>query len=93
MPLNLSEVSPELAAQIVKHFILPMFESDNKRYLRKKYSLHSKGQQRGQSKGAKTKSSLGQDHLTSPKTVYGELKLSEQLNEQLDELKSRFDSL
>jgi hypothetical protein len=28
-----------------------------------------------------------------PKTVYGELKLSEQLSFQLDELKSRFDNL
>jgi len=31
--------------------------------------------------------------LSQPKTVYGELKLSEQLAFQLDELKQRFDNL
>eukprot|EP00347_Sterkiella_histriomuscorum_P024062 403332433 len=65
--LSIEDVSPELAAQIVKNFILPMFDSDNKRYLR--------------------------GGITSPKTVYGELKLSEQLNEQLNEVRNRFDDL
>lgn len=35
--ITIDDISPELAAQIVKNFILPMFESDEKRYLRKKY--------------------------------------------------------
>jgi len=30
-------ITPELAAQVVKNYLLPMFESDEKRYLRKKY--------------------------------------------------------
>jgi hypothetical protein len=35
--INIDDVSPELAALIVKNFILPMFESDEKRYLKRKY--------------------------------------------------------
>jgi len=35
--LSIDKVTPELAAQIVKHFVLPMFDSDNKRSLRRKY--------------------------------------------------------
>jgi hypothetical protein len=31
-------ISPELAAQIVKHYILPMFESDEKKNLKNKYN-------------------------------------------------------
>ena len=34
--LTLDEVTPELAAQIVKHYILPMFDSDAKRGLKRK---------------------------------------------------------
>jgi hypothetical protein len=64
-----------------------MFESDEKKYLRKKYDrLHSP---RSQSKRQPTQ----HEELGKPKTVYGELKLSEQLAFQLDELKQRFDNL
>ncbi len=34
----MDDVSPELAALIVKNYILPMFESDNKRSLKRKYT-------------------------------------------------------
>ncbi len=62
-----------------------MFESDEKKYLKKKYDrLHSP---RSQSKRQPSQ------HDEKPKTVYGELKLSEQLAFQLDELKQRFDNL
>jgi hypothetical protein len=38
----MDDISPELAAQIVKNYILPMFESDEKKYLKRKYDhLHS----------------------------------------------------
>lgn len=67
-----------------------MFDSDNKRYLRKKYTTNMKSPKN--SNNVKSRSSLGAG-LGSPKTVYGELKLSEQLNEQLNELKYRFDNL
>lgn len=35
--ITIDQVTPELAAQIVKHFIIPMFDSDVKKGLRKKY--------------------------------------------------------
>ena len=34
--LTLDEVTPELAAQIVKHYILPMFDSDGRKALKRK---------------------------------------------------------
>ena len=36
--LTIDQVTPELAASIVKHFILPMFESDTRKGLKRKYS-------------------------------------------------------
>lgn len=36
--LKMEDVSPELAALIVKNYILPMFESDTKRSLKRKYT-------------------------------------------------------
>ena len=30
-------MTPELAAQVVKHFVLPMFDTDYKKGLRRKY--------------------------------------------------------
>ena len=35
---NADEISPELAAMIVKNYILPMFENKHKRELRTKYN-------------------------------------------------------
>ena len=35
---NMDQISPELAAQIVKNYILPMFESDGKKQLKSKYN-------------------------------------------------------
>lgn len=56
--LTIDQVTPELAAQIVKNFVLPMFE-------------HSKFKK---SKG----------------TIYSDLKLTEVLQESLEDLKGRF---
>ena len=36
-PLTIKNVTPELAAQVVKHFVLPMFDTDYKKGLRRKY--------------------------------------------------------
>jgi len=36
--LTIDKVTPELAAQIVKHFILPMFESDSRKALKRKHT-------------------------------------------------------
>ena len=35
---SIDQISPELAAQIVKCYILPMFESDGKKFLKQKYN-------------------------------------------------------
>ena len=35
--ISIKHVTPELAAQVVKHFVLPMFDTDHKRGLRRKY--------------------------------------------------------
>jgi uncharacterized protein YdhG (YjbR/CyaY superfamily) len=36
--LSIDQVTPELAAQIVKHYILPMFDNDSRKSLRRKYA-------------------------------------------------------
>ena len=77
-----------------------MFESDEKKYLKKKYDHMSPrsqqkrqpSQQTGRETAADSQFAYGPG-ATKPKTVYGELKLSEQLAFQLDELKQRFDNL
>lgn len=50
----MDDISPELAAQIVKNYILPMFESDNKKHLRKKYSRLTTKNEGKSSKGKNT---------------------------------------
>ena len=35
--MSIKHVTPELAAQVVKHFVLPMFDTDYKKGLRRKY--------------------------------------------------------
>ena len=72
------QVTPELAAQIVKDYILPMFESDGKKDLKNKYN-----KLQGMSSGG----------IKNADTVYGELKLSQQLLSQLKEVRSKFDFL
>jgi hypothetical protein len=37
LPLSIKDVTPELAAQVVKFFVLPMFDTDYKKGLRRKY--------------------------------------------------------
>jgi hypothetical protein len=67
---SIEQISPELAAMIVKNYILPMFESDGKKSLKNKYNKMA---------GIADKNrDLGQN-----KSVYGELKLSEKLSNEL----------
>ena len=60
--LSIDKVTPELAAQIVKHFVLPMFDNAPSSSYGKK---------------------LGQKGIAQSGAVYGELKLSQQLTDQL----------
>jgi len=36
--MTIDQISPELAAQIVKFYILPLFESEDKKTLKSKYN-------------------------------------------------------
>jgi len=61
--LDLDKITPELAAKIVKHFILPMFDN---------------------APSAKVGRRLGhKQSIGNSSSIYGELKLSEKLNETL----------
>lgn len=99
--MNPESISPELAAMIVKKYVLPMFESNEKKALKSKYNkMASIGANTGQKfrygnlipraedfqmPGVK---SQGQAPLG---TVYGELKLSEKLSDELNIVKSIVD--
>lgn len=41
--ISIKHVTPELAAQVVKHFVLPMFDTDYKKGLRRKYGRMQAG--------------------------------------------------
>jgi hypothetical protein len=41
-PITLDQVTPELAAQIVKYFVLPMFDNENKKLLKRKIGSNSR---------------------------------------------------
>lgn len=66
----MDQISPELAALIVKNYILPMFESDGKKSLKNKYNRMA---------GIADKNR----DIAPSKSVYGELKLSEMLSNEL----------
>ena len=80
-------ISNELAANIVKNYVLPMFESKEKRTLTSKYANLSrnhqlkKGKTDSISRAFKTEAAGG--------TVYSELKLSDKLAEQVGSLKQQ----
>ena len=84
-----NEISPELAAQIVKNYILPMFESNEKKVLKQKYNKLSSisGATGKKVKGMLNAAAGGLDLAAmggeGPNSVYGELKLSEKLADEL----------
>jgi uncharacterized membrane protein YgcG len=64
--LRVEDVTPEVAAHVVRNYLLPMFESDIKKGLRKGIN--------------KSGASPNKDAPDAPdNSVYGELKLSEKL--------------
>lgn len=66
----MEEISPELAAMIVKNYILPMFESSHKRDLKTKYNKMA---------GIRAATGRNLKAFNAPASnasVYGELKLS-----------------
>jgi chromosome segregation ATPase len=72
--LEKKEVPPEVAAQVVKNYILPMFESDT----RAKLDML-------RSETFRHKASFSQEGAT----VYSELKLSEKLNNEIESLEKK----
>ena len=76
---------------IVKKYILPMFESEGKKSLDRKYNkMHGIGQATGKKFSRKPGSIPGDK---GQKSVYGELKLSEKLVEELDLIREKVDDL
>lgn len=75
--VSMRDITPEVAAQVVKNYLLPMFDSDNKKYLKK----------RSKSKAGERQDNNNDDIIEQPKTIYDELKLSDKLISQIDKLK------
>ena len=89
-------MTPELAAQVVKHFVLPMFDTDHKRGLRRKYGRLQAGLIGGVNvqKAVQDKVEATQGiESAMPGTVLGDLKLTEHLSNELEEVRGKFDSL
>jgi len=87
-----------MAARIVKTYILPMFESDGKKELKNKYNkLASIGGAMGKKKEMKGIGQIFQHGFEAghhqPNTVYGELKLSDQLADELSLVRNQVKSL
>ena len=77
------QITPDLAAQIVRHYILPMFEQKLVRKNGKNVISSSKFKiYRNQS-----------DKQINSNSVYGELKLSDMLQKELSEVKNLVDIL
>lgn len=87
-------ISPELAATVVKDFILPMFETDGKKLLKKKAlnKLNGAGATGGEMKltSGAAKSLLAG---STSGTVFQELKLSEMLQKEVYELRTKIKQL
>lgn len=97
--IELDQITPELAATVVKHYLLPMFESDNQKFLKKKYKkMRSPRDGSNTTRGEKglIKQSALEDILKGkkpPKTIYEELKLSEKLIDELHQMKDDYNFL
>ena len=63
------KITPELAAVVVKDYLLPMFERDEKMYLKKKTGHNTSG----------SIEDVELNYTNPPKTIYAELKLTETL--------------
>ena len=77
---------------IVKQYILPMFESKDKKDLTKKYNKMS-GMATQNQMHSKFKFGKIPGDSKAQESVYGELKLSEKLAQELDIIKEYVDSL
>lgn len=95
-PLSIKNVTPELAAQVVKHFVLPMFDTDHKKGLRRKYGRMQAGMIGGTGlpKALTEKVDVSKGVQSAmPGTVLGDLKLTEHLSNELEEVRNKFDAM
>ncbi|CAI2380348.1 unnamed protein product [Moneuplotes crassus] len=72
--ISIRDITPEMAAQVVKNYLLPMFDGNKNGYSKTKTRI-SKNED------------ISDDPNFKPKTIYGELKLSERLSSQLEAVK------
>lgn len=79
--VSINQVTPELAAQVVKYFVLPMFENDAKKGLRRKYG-RMQASQVATASTMMTPSGPGgvEPDIPGMGTVMGDLKLTEHLS-------------
>ena len=99
----MDQISPELAAAIVKNYVLPMFESKQKKQLKTKYNKMTSISKATGKKFTTTSNfnsiPKAEDFSMSGKgqapmgTVYGELKLSEKLSNELNIIRFEVDKL
>jgi len=90
--IDIEEITPEIAATVVREYLLPLFEKDSRKTVRDKRlnDMNSPRRKARRSIGSqevvhrdKGKKSMGDD-----KTLYGELKLSEQLSLEIMQLRN-----
>lgn len=77
------EITPELAATVVKDYLLPMFDTDGRKLLKRKSKVSSFSFA-PESKPLENSSGL---ESAKPKTVYEELKLTMVLQNEIYQLK------
>jgi len=77
----IDQISPELAAQVVKKYVLPMFESDGKKQMKKSSNRLQSIAQGGKSFG------INNGGIGAGTGVFNELKLSEILQQELDKVR------
>ena len=89
MKRNNADISPELASKVVSNYLLPMFESTTKRTLKSKYDKMAMLR----SRNANSRISQTFNKSQNDNTVYGELKLSQQLSEKVDKIKAELNKM
>ena len=78
LKIDISDITPEIAAQVVRSYLLPMFEKDSRKLTKEKRQSDMNSPKRAGSEAADASVS---------NTVYGELKLSEKLSLEMISLR------
>lgn len=81
MKIDLNDITPEIAAQVVRSYLLPMFEKDSRKITREKRLTEMNSPKKSADEIANIKGSGVSN------TVYGELKLSEKLSLEMIHLR------